>query len=68
MIALGLLAIPSAVYAQHPLASLPFDDPAYEVLDGLVSTGCGPARVSPYRPYLIRDVRAALDAAASDRT
>ena len=29
--------------AQHPLAALPFDDPAYEVLDGLVRTGCAPA-------------------------
>jgi hypothetical protein len=66
-VATGLLAAPAAAFAQHPLASLPFDDPAYEVLDGLVRTGCAPARVSAYRPYLVRDVRAALAAADSDR-
>ena len=66
-IALALVAGPGTAYAQHPLASLPFDDPAYDVLEGLVRTGCAPARVSPYRPYLVRDVRAALAAADSDR-
>ena len=66
-IAIAFLVSPAAADAQHPLASLPFDDPAYEVLDGLVRTGCAPARVSPYRPYLVRDVRAALAAADSDR-
>ena len=64
---LGAIALPASVHGQHALASLPFDDPAYEVLEGLVRTGCAPARVSAYRPYLIRDVRAALATADSDR-
>jgi hypothetical protein len=64
--AASLLFVPRLVAAQHPLASLPFDDPAYEVLDGLLRTGCTPARVSAYRPYLVRDVRAALAAADSN--
>ena len=70
IITLALVAacsVPAALPAQHPLASLPFDDPAYEVLDGLVHTGCAPARISAYRPFLVRDVRAALAAADSDR-
>ena len=61
------IAIPASARAQHPLAALPFDDPAYDVLEGLVRTGCAPARVSAYRPFLVRDVRAALAAADSDR-
>ena len=68
LLAVALLGLPVTTRAQHPLASLPFDDPAYEVLDGLLRTGCAPARVSPYRPFLVRDVRAALAAADSDRS
>ncbi|MFL5561143.1 MAG: hypothetical protein ACJ79K_06690 [Gemmatimonadaceae bacterium] len=64
---IGALLVPVVVRAQHPLASVPFDDPAYEVLDGLVRTGCVVARVSPYRPYLVRDVRAAIAKADSNR-
>lgn len=63
----ALLAAPVTLRAQHPLATLPFDDPAYEVLDGLVRTGCAPARVSAYRPFVVRDIRSALIAADSDR-
>jgi hypothetical protein len=70
IVALGaaLVALPAIARAQHPLATLPFDDPAYEVLDGLVRTGCAPARVSAYRPFVVRDVRAAIAAADSDRS
>lgn len=63
----ALLSVSRAAVAQHPLATLPFDDPAYEVLDGLVRAGCETARVSAYRPYLVRDVRSALAAADSNR-
>ena len=66
-IAVALLGLPGTAHAQHALASLRFDDPAYEVLEGLLRTGCAPARVSPYRPFLVRDVRAALAVADSDR-
>jgi hypothetical protein len=67
VVMLALVTLPSGLRAQHALASIPFDDPAYEVLDGLLRTGCAPARVSAYRPYLVRDVRASLAAADSDR-
>ena len=68
MVALAIIAfLPAVARAQHPLATLPFDDPAYETLDGLVRTGCAPARVSAYRPYLVRDIRSAISAADSDR-
>ena len=63
---LAILLLSRVAAAQHPLAALPFDDPAYEVLEGLVRTGCAPARVSAYRPFLVRDVRSALAAADSD--
>ena len=62
----ALLTVASRAEAQHPLATLPFDDPAYEVLDGLVRTGCSPARVSVFRPYFVRDVRTALAAPDSN--
>jgi hypothetical protein len=62
----SLVTLAPRAEAQHQLATLPFDDPAYEVLDGLVRTGCSPARVSEFRPYLVRDVRAALAAADSN--
>lgn len=61
------LALPAAsARAQHPLVSLPLDDPAYPLLDGLVRGGCQPARISAYRPYLVRDVRAAVRRATTD--
>jgi hypothetical protein len=62
--ALALVAAPAR--AQHPLVSLPLDDPAYEQLAGLDRQGCAPARVSSFRPYLARDVRRALRRAAGD--
>jgi len=44
------------------------DDPAYEQLAGLDRQGCAAARVSPFRPWLARDVRRALRRAAADST
>jgi hypothetical protein len=55
----GVRALP----AQHPLVGLPLDDPAYAQLDGLVQLGCGAARVSAFRPFLVKDIRRALRAA-----
>ena len=63
---LGSLLAAAPAGAQHPLVSLPLDDPAYEQLAGLDRQGCAPARVSPFRPYLSRDVRRALRRAAAD--
>lgn len=65
---LGLLLPVARAAAQHPLVSLPADDPAYDVLLGLERTGCAVARVSAYRPYLVRDVRAAVQKAVADPT
>ena len=64
----GLLLPLAVAGAQHPLVSLPLDDPAYQLLDGLLHAGCQPARVSAYRPYLLRDVRLAVRRAATDST
>jgi len=49
--------------AQHPLASLPLDDPAYQQLSALVRRGCGEARVSAFRPFTIGDIGRALRSA-----
>ena len=62
---LSLLPI-GTVAAQHPLVTVPLDDPVYLVLDGLVHSGCQVARVSSYRPYFVRDVREVVRRAASD--
>lgn len=70
MVAAGALlaAVGSArvAAAQHPLVTLPLDDPAYAQLDGLVELGCGAARVSAFRPFMVKDVRAALRAAKGE--
>ncbi|HEX6534971.1 MAG TPA: capsule assembly Wzi family protein [Gemmatimonadaceae bacterium] len=50
---------------QHPLVTLPLDDPAYVQLDALVDMGCGAARVSAFRPYMVKDVRHAIGAASA---
>jgi len=63
-LALALAAPPAA--AQHPLVTIPLDDPVYPVFAALDAAGCRHARVSPYRPWLIRDVRQAIDAALRD--
>ncbi|MDB4907310.1 MAG: hypothetical protein JWO05_2094 [Gemmatimonadetes bacterium] len=52
--------------AQHPLSTLPLDDPAYRALGALERLGCAPARVSAFRPYFVGDVRAALTAMRAD--
>ncbi|HEX2719086.1 MAG TPA: hypothetical protein VHM67_15560, partial [Gemmatimonadaceae bacterium] len=62
--ALALAAPPAA--AQHPLVSIPLDDPVYPVFAALDAAGCRHARVSAYRPWLVRDVRKAADAALRD--
>ena len=50
----------------HALVTLPLDDPAHQQLRALERSGCGPARVSPFRPYLVGRVRAALLRARAD--
>src|SRR5262245_64464412 len=52
--------------AQHPLTLLPLDDPAYVQLDVLERLGCSEARVSAFRPFMVRDVRIAVRVAAND--
>lgn len=65
--ALVLLVCASpALAAQHPLVGLPLDDPAYAQLDGLVALGCGAARISAFRPFMVKDIRAALREAAGE--
>ena len=53
-------------WAQHVLSTLPLDDPAYTQLEGLARAGCAPARISPFRPYYVGDVIAAVRAAGTD--
>ncbi|MEJ7811600.1 MAG: capsule assembly Wzi family protein [Gemmatimonadaceae bacterium] len=64
-VAAGLLAAPCA-RAQHPLVALPLGDPAYVQLDALQRGGCTAARVSPYRPFRVGLLRAALARAAGE--
>ena len=52
--------------AQHPLLTLPLDDPAYHQLDALDRSGCRAARVGAMRPFFVRDVRRAVAAATRD--
>ena len=52
--------------AQHPLVSLPLDDPAYVQLDALDRMGCRAARVASARPFTVGAVRAALERGASE--
>ncbi len=44
----------------HALTTLPPDDPAYAQLAALDRVGCRPARVSPHRPFFVRDVQRAV--------
>lgn len=62
----SLALLPARVTAQHPLVTLPLADPAYVQLQALDRFGCGPARVSPHRPYLVGAVTAALESAVLD--
>lgn len=67
LVALALAASPFAsASAQHDLFTLPIADPAYRQFEGLSRTGCVAARVSPYRPYLLINIRRALVAAVRD--
>ena len=44
----------------HALTTLPPGDPAYAQLAALDRSGCRPARVSPHRPFYVRDVQRAV--------
>ena len=57
---LAPLAPVASADAQHPLVTLPLDDPAHTQLRALERGGCGAARVAPFRPYLVGRVRQAL--------
>jgi hypothetical protein len=57
---LALAAAAASARAQHDLVTLPLDDPAYEQLAALSRAGCVWGRPSPFRPYLVGDVRKAL--------
>ncbi len=57
--ALALIA-PHRVAAQFGLTDLPLTDFAYDQLAALEHMGCGAARVSTFRPYQVRAIRAAL--------
>jgi hypothetical protein len=59
-------AVAGFAEAQDAPLTIPLHDPAYVVLDGLDNAGCSAARVSPYRPFTVPQVRAALRAAADD--
>ena len=61
-----LISSGTSAHAQHPLTLLPLDDPAYVQLDVLERLGCSEARVSAFRPFLVRDVRTAVRSAATD--
>jgi hypothetical protein len=62
----ALAAVAASARAQHDLTTLPLDDPAYEQLGALSRAGCVHGRPSPFRPYLVGDVRRALEASAGD--
>jgi hypothetical protein len=63
---LALAAVAASARAQPSLVTLPLDDPAYEQLDAMSRAGCVHGRPSPFRPYLVGDIRQALDASAND--
>src|SRR4051812_28057077 len=49
----------------HALTTLPIGDAAYAQLTALDRAGCRPARVSPHRPFMVRDVERAIARFAS---
>lgn len=65
-LALALAATAARGAAQHPLMTLPLDDPAYQQLSALVRVGCGEARVSAFRPFTIEQIRGALSSARTN--
>ena len=50
----------------HALTTLPIGDAAYAQLSALERGGCRPARVSPHRPFIVRDVQRAIAAFAKN--
>jgi hypothetical protein len=48
------------------MTTLPAGDPAYAQLASLDRAGCRPARISPHRPFLVRDVERAITAFRGD--
>jgi hypothetical protein len=66
LVAILSFALAGRATAQRGPIALPLHDPAYALLDGLESTGCTPARVSPYRPYDLIRLRAAIRLAKAD--
>src|SRR5215210_6126937 len=62
----GTMAVVPAAGAQHPLVTLPLDDPAYVQLSALDRQGCAAARISPHRPYLAAAVRLAVGRASRE--
>lgn len=68
LVAVAVSLVAASAGAQHALVTLPLGDPGYVQLDGLARQGCRRARVSPYRPYQLGDVRRALAAARGDES
>lgn len=64
--ALAALLAAGPLFAQHQLVSIPLSDPVYVQIDGLLRQGCRAAMISPYRPYLVSQIRTAVARAASD--
>jgi len=67
---LAACAFSTALHAQSaPLAltTLPIGDPAYAQLSALDRGGCVPARVSPHRPFIVRDVQKAIAQFSGDK-
>jgi len=63
VVACGAVACVRRADAQsppHALTTLPPDDPAYAQLAALDRVGCRPARISPHRPFYVRDVQRAI--------
>ena len=65
-VALLVVLAARSARAQHPLITLPLDDPAYEQLGLLERAGCSAGRPSAFRPYFVEDVRSALRGATGD--
>ncbi|MDQ3698035.1 MAG: hypothetical protein M3373_08440 [Gemmatimonadota bacterium] len=63
----AVVATAEPVLSQHPLVTLPLDDPAYVQLDALVRQGCGAAIASSVRPFTVSTVRDALGNATDPR-
>ena len=54
------------LFAQHQLVSIPLSDPVYVQIDGLLRQGCRAAMISPFRPYLVLQIRAAVERAQTE--